>query len=115
MIESIPIRELFKQTGITVSNDSDSLEWILLLGQLKNHMKDGPDSSEVQRIIGRMNEKSAAQFQDEECFAYAGIRCCVGIHIWHFSKPGYKLDHDSRWGSLIYRKLFHSYQQQENI
>lgn len=50
------------------SNDPDSLEWIALLGQLKNHMKDGPDSSEVQRIIRRMDEKSAAQFQDEDIF-----------------------------------------------
>ncbi|KKO51912.1 MerR family transcriptional regulator [Paenibacillus sp. DMB20] len=50
------------------SDDPDSLEWIALLGQLKRHMKDGPKSSEVQRIVGRMDEKRLETFKDEDTF-----------------------------------------------
>lgn len=49
-------------------DDPDSLEWIALVGQLKRHMKDGPESTHVQRIIGRMNEKRLEVFRDEDDF-----------------------------------------------
>ncbi|MBE9917423.1 MerR family transcriptional regulator [Paenibacillus donghaensis] len=48
--------------------DPDSMEWIALLGQLKQHMKDGPDSPKVQNIIRRMLEKQAEEFKDEDEF-----------------------------------------------
>ena len=50
------------------STDPDSLEWIALLGQLKQRMDGGPGSPEVQRIIHRMDEKRLEQFEDEDVF-----------------------------------------------
>lgn len=50
------------------STDPDSLEWIALLGQLKQRMDDGPGSPEVQRIIRRMDEKRLEQYEDEDAF-----------------------------------------------
>jgi len=50
------------------SDDPDSLEWMGLLGQIKRHMQEGPDSPRVQRIIRRMDEKM------EETFASADDR-----------------------------------------
>lgn len=50
------------------STDPDSLEWIALLGQLKRRMQDGPDSSDVQRIVRRMDEKRLEVFEDEDPF-----------------------------------------------
>lgn len=50
------------------SDDPDSLEWIALLGQLKRHMNDGPDSPDVQRIVARMDEKRLESFGEEDAF-----------------------------------------------
>ncbi|SMF83811.1 DNA-binding transcriptional regulator, MerR family [Paenibacillus uliginis N3/975] len=49
-------------------DDPDSLEWIALLGQLKRHMNDGPESPDVQRIVGRMDEKRLESFGEEDAF-----------------------------------------------
>ncbi|MFD6509789.1 MerR family transcriptional regulator [Bacillus sp. NPDC060175] len=50
------------------SNNSDSLEWIALIGQLKRYMKDGPKAFKVQNIIRRMDEKRLEEFEGEDEF-----------------------------------------------
>ena len=49
-------------------NDPNSLEWMGLLGQLKQMMSYGAESEQVQRIIKRMMEKSTEEYQDNESF-----------------------------------------------
>ncbi|MEH6943163.1 MerR family transcriptional regulator [Bacillus sp. JJ722] len=49
-------------------NDPSSLEWLGLLGQLKQQMIYGADSDSVQRIIKRMMEKTADDYQDNDSF-----------------------------------------------
>lgn len=49
-------------------NDPHSLEWIALLGQLKQFMTGGPDSTAVQKIIKRMMEKSNEQYSNNDEF-----------------------------------------------
>lgn len=61
-------RELLELLPNMNRDDPDSLEWIALLGQLKQNMNEGPGSPEVQRIIGRMDEKRIADFDGEEAF-----------------------------------------------
>lgn len=49
-------------------NDPSSLEWVGLLGQLKQLIPYGAASDSVQRIIKRMIEKSAEEYPDNESF-----------------------------------------------
>ncbi|MEI3607678.1 MerR family transcriptional regulator [Pseudogracilibacillus sp. SE30717A] len=49
-------------------NDPDTLEWIALIGQLKQHMNKGSDAPEIQRIIRRIHEKTIETFGDNEGF-----------------------------------------------
>lgn len=49
-------------------NDPNSLEWMGLLGQLKQTMSYGAESAQVQRIIKRMMEKSIEEYQGHESF-----------------------------------------------
>ncbi len=49
-------------------HDSDSLEWIGLIGQLKEQMDRGSSDDRVQQIIRRMDEKSSEQFEGEDEF-----------------------------------------------
>lgn len=49
-------------------NDPNSLEWMGLLGQLKQLMSYGAESDSVQRIIKRMIEKSTEEYSDNESF-----------------------------------------------
>ncbi|PWA07524.1 MerR family transcriptional regulator [Pueribacillus theae] len=44
------------------SGDPDSLEWVSLLGQLKQHKDEGAGSIRIQRIIRRMYEKQEETF-----------------------------------------------------
>lgn len=46
------------------SNDPDTLEWIALIGKLKQNMSRDPSSKEVQRIIRRIYEKTIETFGD---------------------------------------------------
>lgn len=50
------------------SLDPDSLEWVSLLGQLKQHMDKGVEAPEIQRIVGRIHEKSIETFGENEDF-----------------------------------------------
>ena len=50
------------------SNNPHSLEWIALLGQLKQLMATGPTSNSVQKIIQRMMEKSNEEYSNNEVF-----------------------------------------------
>ncbi|GGG08914.1 MerR family transcriptional regulator [Paenibacillus aceti] len=61
-------RELLARVPKMNGEDPDTMEWIALLGQLKQHMKDGPDSPKVQSIVRRMLEKQAEEFEDENEF-----------------------------------------------
>lgn len=49
-------------------NDPDTLEWIALIGQLKQHMDKGSGAPEIQRIIRRIHEKTIETFGDNESF-----------------------------------------------
>ncbi len=49
-------------------SDPDSLEWIALLGQIKQLRHHRPDSPHVQRIIRRMIQKANEDFKGEEDF-----------------------------------------------
>ncbi|MEI3612445.1 MerR family transcriptional regulator [Pseudogracilibacillus sp. SO30301A] len=49
-------------------NDPDTLEWIALIGQLKQHRDKGSDAPEIQRIIRRIHEKTIETFGDNENF-----------------------------------------------
>lgn len=49
-------------------NDPNSLEWMGLLGQLKQLMSSGAESDSVQRIIKRMMEKSTEEYPDNDSF-----------------------------------------------
>lgn len=60
--------QLFDKLPNINRDDPDSLEWIALIGQLKRYMKDGPESSQVQRIVARMNEKQLETFEGDEQF-----------------------------------------------
>lgn len=61
-------RELLELLPNLNSRDSDSLEWISLLGQLKQHMDKRIDAPEVQRIVFRMHEKAIETFGNNEEF-----------------------------------------------
>lgn len=50
------------------SRDSDSLEWVLLLGQLKQHLDKDVTAPQVQKIIQRMYEKTIETFGDNDVF-----------------------------------------------
>ncbi len=49
-------------------NDPDSLEWIALIGQLKQHMDKGTEAPEVQRVIRKIHEKTIETFGENEEF-----------------------------------------------
>ncbi|MDY0410505.1 MerR family transcriptional regulator [Virgibacillus soli] len=49
-------------------SDPDTLEWIALIGQLKQNMSKGHEADEVQRIIQRIAEKSMETVGDNEQF-----------------------------------------------
>ncbi|GIP31785.1 MerR family transcriptional regulator [Paenibacillus sp. J2TS4] len=61
-------REWLKLLPNINSNDPDSLEWMGLLGQVKRHIHEGPDSPRIQRIIRRMNEKMEDTFAEADSF-----------------------------------------------
>ena len=58
--------ELWAKLPKMSGDDPDSLEWIALIGQIKQHMNDDPASSRVQNIIRRMLEKQMENFNDDE-------------------------------------------------
>jgi DNA-binding transcriptional MerR regulator len=58
--------ELLKRLPNVNRTDPDSLEWISLLGQLKNHMDKGPEAPQIQKIIRRMFEKQEESFGDPD-------------------------------------------------
>ncbi len=55
-------KELFALLPNVNSGDPDSLEWIALIGQLKQHKAEGTGSPRIQRIVRRMNEKMEETF-----------------------------------------------------
>ncbi|MBW8349609.1 MerR family transcriptional regulator [Bacillus sp. IITD106] len=55
-------KELFHLLPNINSGDPDSLEWVALIGQLKQHKAEGPGSPRIQRIVRRMNEKMEETF-----------------------------------------------------
>ncbi|WP_313801323.1 MerR family transcriptional regulator [Cytobacillus sp.] len=61
-------KELLEKVPSMTSENSDALEWIALLGQLKRYMKNGPEASKVQNIIRRMDEKRIEEFDGEDEF-----------------------------------------------
>ena len=54
--------ELFDLLPNINSGDADSIEWVALLGQVKQHKQEGAGSLRIQRIIRRMYEKVAETF-----------------------------------------------------
>ncbi|AIF65557.1 MerR family transcriptional regulator [Terribacillus saccharophilus] len=60
--------QLLDRVPRMVGHDSDSLEWIGLIGQLKEHMDRGLSDDRVQQIIRRMDEKRSEQFEGEDDF-----------------------------------------------
>ncbi|MBY0598056.1 MerR family transcriptional regulator [Bacillus bingmayongensis] len=60
--------KLWEKVPNMTSNNSNSLEWIALIGQLKRYMKDGPKATKVQNIIRRMDEKRLEEFEGEDEF-----------------------------------------------
>lgn len=61
-------RELLNLLPNINSMDSDSLEWVSLLGQMKQYMDKGVDAPEIQRIIRRIHEKINETFGNNEAF-----------------------------------------------
>ncbi|MGE8205366.1 MerR family transcriptional regulator [Heyndrickxia sp. NPDC080065] len=61
-------KKLLEKLPKMTSENSNSLEWIGLIGQLKRFMKDGPESHRVQNIIRRMEEKRLEDFEGEDEF-----------------------------------------------
>lgn len=59
---------LWEKVPNMTSDNSDSLEWIALIGQLKRYMKEGPRAIKVQNIIRRMDEKRLEEFEGEDEF-----------------------------------------------
>ncbi|MER2038684.1 MAG: MerR family transcriptional regulator [Solibacillus sp.] len=60
--------DLIKKLPNINRNDPHSLEWVALLGQLKQEVLHGAESAEVQRIIKRMVEKSEEAYKDNDLF-----------------------------------------------
>lgn len=60
--------KLWEKVPNMTSDNSDSLEWIALIGQLKRYIKDGPKATKVQNIIRRMDEKRLEEFDGEHEF-----------------------------------------------
>lgn len=60
--------QLLDRVPRMTGHDSDSLEWIGLIGQLKLQMDNGVSDTRVQQIIRRMDEKSYEQFEGEDVF-----------------------------------------------
>lgn len=54
--------ELFDLLPNINSGDADSIEWVALLGQVKQHKQEGAGALRIQRIIRRMYEKVAETF-----------------------------------------------------
>ena len=54
--------ELFQKLPNLNQNDPNSLEWIGLLGQLKQLHKESPEADSVQIIIKRMMEKAEIEY-----------------------------------------------------
>lgn len=60
--------ELLKRLPNVNRADPDTLEWVSLLGQLKNHMDKGPEAPQIQKIIRRMFEKQEELFWEHDEF-----------------------------------------------
>ena len=60
--------DLIKKLPNVNRNDPHSLEWMGLLGQLKQEVSHGAESAAVQRIIKRMVEKSEEAYTDNDSF-----------------------------------------------
>ncbi|WP_055108649.1 MerR family transcriptional regulator [Paenibacillus ihumii] len=60
--------ELLRKVPHMRGDDPDSLEWIALIGQLKQSMKEGVSSPKVQSIIRRMLEKQQENFSGQDEF-----------------------------------------------
>ncbi|MGN7398597.1 MerR family transcriptional regulator [Cytobacillus praedii] len=61
-------KELLEKVPSMTSESSEALEWIALLGQLKRYLNNGPEASNVQNIIRRMDEKRLEEFDGEDEF-----------------------------------------------
>lgn len=59
---------LLEQLPNMNQRDPDTLEWIALVGQLKQNIDKSPETIEVQQIIRRIHEKSLASFGQNEEF-----------------------------------------------
>lgn len=60
--------ELFRKLPNLNKNDPNSLEWIGLLGQLKQLHKESPEADSVQFIIKRMMEKAEVEYNGNDEF-----------------------------------------------
>lgn len=49
-------------------SDPDTLEWMALIGKLKNNLNEDPSTIEVQRIVRRIYEKSIEAFGENDAF-----------------------------------------------
>lgn len=61
-------QKLLEKVPSMGNENPESLEWIALIGQLKQYMKDGPQTPRVQSIIRRMDEKRLESFAGEDEF-----------------------------------------------
>lgn len=61
-------QELLDKLPNINSDDPDSVEWVSLLGQLKDSMHQGIDGPDVQRVVQRMHEKTIQTFGNNEAF-----------------------------------------------
>src|SRR5699024_1948903 len=61
-------RELWKLLPNVNHGDPDTLEWVSLIGQLKQVMDQGIHVPAVQRIVKRMEDKQQETFKGEEQF-----------------------------------------------
>lgn len=60
--------DLFQKLPNLNRNDPNSLEWIGLLGQLKQLRKESPEADSVQFIIKRMMEKTEVEYKGNDAF-----------------------------------------------
>ncbi|WP_342442167.1 MerR family transcriptional regulator [Lysinibacillus sp. FSL K6-0075] len=60
--------DLFQKLPNLNRNDPSSLEWIGLLGQLKQLRKESPEADSVQFIIKRMMEKTEVEYKGNDAF-----------------------------------------------
>lgn len=60
--------ELLQHLPNLNKSDPDTLEWIALIGKLKENMDKNPEVVEVQRIVRRIYEKTTETFGENEAF-----------------------------------------------